>query len=157
MCGDIKHKVESCIVCKEFKPRQQKETLMNHPVLTAPGQVVGVDLFQNLGNHYVIIVDYYSFYFALHQLHRTTVKPVVRCCQTTFAEHGLPVRVVWDNGPPSNSADFREFLQQRGITHVTSSPYYPKSNVKAERAVQEPKKLMNKCAYGTPSYTTTLC
>lgn len=152
MQKDIKDKVESCIVCKENKPRQQKEALINHPVPTAPWQVVGIDLFQHNGHHYIVIVDYYSFYYETHQLQRTAVNQVINCCLKTFAVHGLPVKVVSDNGPPFNSADFKECLQHRGISHVTSSPYHPKSNGMAERAVQEAKKLMNKCSYGTTDY-----
>lgn len=96
------------------------------------------------------------FFYEVHQLQRSTAKTIIKCCLATFAVHGLPVRLVTDNGPLFNSADFKEFLHNRGISHVTSSPYYPQSNGMAERAVQESKKLMTKCSYGTPDYYDAL-
>ena len=53
-----------------------------------------------------------------------------------FATHGLPRKVVTDNGPSFTSAEFREFMSYNGITHVTTAPYHPSSNGLAERAVQ---------------------
>ncbi len=42
-------------------------------------------------------------------------------------------RVISDNGPQFVARDFHEFLRQRGMTHVRTSPYYPQSNGKYER------------------------
>ena len=50
-----------------------------------------------------------------------------------FATHGLPHKVVTDNGPSFTSDEFRSFLSNNGITHVT---YHPSTNGLAERAVQ---------------------
>ena len=53
-----------------------------------------------------------------------------------FDKHGLPIRVVSDNGPNFTSHEFQQFLKGNGITHVTVSPYHLASNGKAERAVR---------------------
>ncbi len=57
-----------------------------------------------------------------------------------FANHGLPRKVVTDNGPSFTSEEFREFLSDNGIVRVTTSPYHSSSNELAERAVQTFKK-----------------
>ena len=53
-----------------------------------------------------------------------------------FATHGLPCKLVTDNGSSFTSEEFQSFLAQNGIVHVTSAPYHPSSNGLAERAVQ---------------------
>jgi hypothetical protein len=42
-------------------------------------------------------------------------------------------RRISDNGPQFIAKDFKEFIRQAGMTHVKTSPYYPKSNGKMER------------------------
>ena len=42
-------------------------------------------------------------------------------------------RIISDNGPQFIAKDFKEFIRIAGMTHVTTSPYYPQSNGKMER------------------------
>jgi transposase InsO family protein len=42
-------------------------------------------------------------------------------------------RVISDNGPQFLARDFKEYIRLCGMTHVTTSPYYPQSNGKIER------------------------
>lgn len=43
-------------------------------------------------------------------------------------------RLISDNGPQFIAKDFKEFIRLSGMTHVRTSPYYPQSNGKIERA-----------------------
>ena len=61
-----------------------------------------------------------------------------------FATHGLPERIVTDNGPQFCSQEFKEFLKVNGIQHAFSAPYHPATNGEAERFVQTFKHSM-KC------------
>jgi len=42
-------------------------------------------------------------------------------------------RIISDNGPQFIAKDFKQFIRLCGMTHVTTSPYYPQSNGKKER------------------------
>jgi len=42
-------------------------------------------------------------------------------------------RIISDNGPQFIAKDFKEFIRICGMTHVSTSPYYPQSNGKMER------------------------
>ena len=52
--------------------------------------------------------------------------------------------VVSDNGPQYSSEAYAIFARQFQFEHVRSSPLYPQSNGKAERAVQTVKNLKKK-------------
>ncbi len=47
---------------------------------------------------------------------------------------GVTPRLISDNGPQFIAKDFKEFIRLSGMTHVRTSPYYPQSNGKIERA-----------------------
>jgi putative transposase len=59
------------------------------------------------------------------------VETVVQRAREKFP--GVTPRVITDNGPQFIARDFKEFIRVSGMTHVTTSPYYPQSNGKIER------------------------
>ncbi|CAB4002104.1 sec1 family domain-containing 2 [Paramuricea clavata] len=73
-----------------------------------------------------------------------TATEVCKALQTVFARFRIPERVVSDNGPPFNSAEYVFFASEWGFEIENSSPKYPQSNGEAERAVQTIKKLIKK-------------
>ena len=56
--------------------------------------------------------------------------------------HGLPHRLVTDNGPQFTSHDFQDFMKANSIKHQCTPPYHPASNGQAERFVRELKKSL---------------
>lgn len=65
-----------------------------------------------------------------------------------FAAHGIAVtRVMTDNGSPYVSRAFAAVLAERGIRHLRTRPYTPRTNGKAEAMV---KVLINSWAYARP-------
>ena len=68
----------------------------------------------------------------------TTSNMVISTMKQVFSEHGIPSRVVSDNGPQYSSEAFKEFA------HITSSPKFPKSNGFIERQIQTIKRALIK-------------
>ncbi|XP_055956537.1 uncharacterized protein LOC130012497 [Patella vulgata] len=118
--------------------------MISHQIPSRPWQFVGTDLFEFNEKPYLITVDYFSNYFEVDHLKDKTAKTVIPKMKAHFARHGLPERVISDNGPPYNSADFVRFSNEYEFDHITSSPTYPKSNGKAENAVKTAKQIMRK-------------
>lgn len=144
--AEIDQVCDSCTLCQTTKPRNKRMPMLCHDVPKLPWERVGIDLFSHQGKEFIIIVDFFSFYFEVQEMTSTNATAVKNFCMKVFATHGLPVSLVSDNGPPFASYDFRVFLQNLQIKHVTSSPYHPRSNGMAERAVQEAKKLLSRSA-----------
>ena len=67
---------------------------------------------------------------------------VIRCLQDAFARFGNPDVIMSDNGTAFVSAEFREFLAERGIKQLTIAPHCAWSNGAAERAVRTLKELL---------------
>lgn len=59
------------------------------------------------------------------------VETIVQRAREKFP--GAAPRIISDNGPQFVAKDFKEFIRICGMTHVTTSPYYPQSNGKRER------------------------
>jgi hypothetical protein len=92
------------------------------------------------------MVDYYSGFIEVDQLHNTSSQSVIAHCKPHFARHGIPDTLVTDNGPQFSSELFRKFTTSYQFQHYTSSPHYPQSNGRAEKAVQTVKNIIKKAS-----------
>jgi transposase InsO family protein len=144
MQSAIKDVCSNCGTCAQYAPENPKEPMKSQPVPQYPWQIVSQDLCQLESSHYLITVDHYSDFIEIDELDDTLSSTVIRNTKAHFARHGIPEILLTDNGPQFVSVDFASFCDLYGITHVTSSPYWPKGNGKAESAVKVMKALMNK-------------
>jgi transposase InsO family protein len=88
---------------------------------------------------YAEVLDALSAKAAIGFLHRALA---------WFAERGVRVeRVMTDNGSAYVSHAHRHALRELGIRHLTTRPYRPRTNGKAERFIQT---LLNEWAYTRP-------
>lgn len=71
-----------------------------------------------------------------------------------YAAHGISVlRVMTDNGSPYVSRAFAAVVSDRGMRHIRTRPYTPRTNGKAEAMV---KILLNRWAYVRPYKTSAV-
>ena len=141
--ADIKRVVAACTICESLQQSMQKEPLMPHAAPNRVWEKVGVDIFTHRGQDYLITADYLSNYFEVDRLPSKRITDVIYALRQQFARHGIPMEVVTDNNP-FNAAEFKAFAGRWEFTHTTSSPHYPQSNGKAESAVKQAKRLMEK-------------
>lgn len=107
---------------------------------------------------YLVVVDYYSKFPVVKKLSNIQSSAVVAQRKSVFEEHGIPSKLVTDNGPQYSSAAFQEFSRNYGFVHVSSSPLYPQSNGMSERTVQTVKDLLQKCKEsGQDPHLAMLC
>ena len=141
---DIEAEVKHCAKCQANKPAQSKEPLLPHDVPPRAWHTLGSDIFYKNNSSYLLVVDYYSKFPVIKKLSSTTANAVVNQFKAIFSEHGIPEKVISDNGPQYSATEFVEFSEQYGFTHVTSSPMYARSNGQAERTVKTVKDIWEK-------------
>ena len=99
------------------------------------------------GHTLLTIIDMFSRYPEVYVLKRSTSAEIINCLGHSFARFGLPVKIITDNGPQFTSAEFDEYLEQRGICHSKSSNYFPSSNGCIERFHGTLKNRLKKVFY----------
>ena len=141
----IQELIKNCRTCARYHVNKP-EPLIPTAFPQRPWQIVAVDFFKCENREYLLVVDYFSRYIIeLCPMNKSkTATEVCKAMQTVFARFGIPERVVSDNGPPFNSAQYVLFSREWGFEIKNSSPKYPQSNGEAERAVQTVKKIMKK-------------
>ena len=133
--------VKKCSTCMRLSP-PVREPMIPSPLPTYPWEKVATDLFEFQGQHYLLLVDYFSRYPEVIRLHSTTSASVISAMKSVFSRHGIPSTIVSDNGPQYDSAGMKAFASSYGFKHITSSPHYPQSNGQAERTVKTVKGLL---------------
>ena len=137
MDSQIEQLVKSCPVCQESRPSPPVAPLHPWEWPSQPWSRIHIDYFGPFRNNmFMVVVDAHSKWIEACVMSSIMATKTIEQLQIIFATHGLPRRVVTDNGPSFTSDEFRSFLSYNGITHVTSAPYHPSSNGLAERAVQ---------------------
>ena len=147
----IRNMVSSCNLCQKNRNSNPASAIYPTEIPEYPFQKVTSDLFEFRGDHYLLVVDYYSKWPCVTRINSLTTSAVVKELERIFTDFGCPEVLISDNGPQYGSAEFRQFCSQRQINHKTSSPEYPQSNGLAERFVQTAKKnLLKIMAEGRP-------
>lgn len=143
--NDIKNICNSCETCLKFSKANTKEPLLSTEIPDGPWQYLACDLFHLDGREYILLVDKYSKYVQTACLNNSTTSIIViDKLKSWFSQFGKPIKLYTDNGPQFSSYEFKNFMSNWDITHITSSPRYPQSNGFIERYVQTVKKLLKK-------------
>ena len=98
-----------------------------------------------MGQSFLVVVDSYSKWPEVIATKSTTSLATINMLRSLFATHGIPDRIVSDNGPQFCSEEFQKFCKMNGINHTRSPPYHPPTNGEAERLVQTFKRNL-KCS-----------
>ena len=150
MDADIEQKAKSCNSCQENQARPPKEPLHPWSWPSRPWSRIHIDhAGPFMGKLFLLVIDAHSKWLEVIPVTSTDAATTSEKLRGVFATHGLPDKLVSDNGPSFTSASFGEFLKRNGIAHSTSSPYHPSSNGLAERAVRTFKEAMKKMTEGS--------
>ncbi len=144
MSSQIQEMISKCSICNSMKPTQQKETMMSWEIPDRPWQIVAQDLFKYNNKDYLVTVDFYSDFWELDLLPDTLSHTVIEHTKQHLSRHGIPSKIITDNGPQFVSEEYEKFTTDWDIEHVTSSPRHSQANGKAEATVKIAKTLIKK-------------
>ena len=138
--SEIELQVISCSICQESRPSPPAAPLHPWRWPSQPWSRLHLDFAgPYMGQMFPIIVDAHSKWLDTHIMSSITSTKTIQVIRSVFTRHGLPQKVVTDNGTLFTSQEFQAFMKANGIKHVTSSPYHLSTNGLAERCVQTMK------------------
>ena len=82
------------------------------------------------------MIDAFSKWPEIHEMKATTAEATIFKLKQIFAAHGLPERIISDNGPQFTASQYEEFCRFRGIVHSSIAPYHPRLNGEVERLME---------------------
>ena len=133
----IEDTVKHCQACQESRPSPPAAPLHPWEWPSEPWSRLHLDFAgPYLGAMYLILVDAHSKWMDVQLLQSISSAKTIQKLRTIFATHGIPRKIVTDNGPSFTSSEFAQFMKANGISHIKSAPYHPSTNGLAERAVQ---------------------
>ena len=144
MQSDIRNACQSCGKCAQFQAQNSKEPMKSQPIPQYPWQFVSQDLCMFESHTYLVTVDHYSDFIEVDEVENTLSSTTVAKTEAHIARHGVPEAILSDNGSQFIASEFKAFCEKYQIQHITSSPYWPKGNGKAEAAVKIVKRILKK-------------
>ncbi|XP_059092242.1 uncharacterized protein LOC131887628 [Tigriopus californicus] len=153
--NDICNKIAICPSCVLVLPSQEVELIITKSA-NNPMNSVAIDLFDQRGHVFVVMVDQYSTFPLVHWLSFTSTEAVWNSLHSWFCVVGFHTSIKTDNGPQF-CGQFSSLCLQAGIRHDTSSPYHPASNGLEEASVKSVKRLLSKMGgVGNPKFRSAL-
>ena len=120
---------------KDDQNESQQFLLLFH---NSHGKQVGADLFELRGEHYLLVVDYFSRFPEVIKLAFTTSISITAMLKTIFSRHGIPEIVHSNNGSQFTSSE----VAQLGILTHHQQLSLPSKYGEVEHMVQTIKGIL---------------
>lgn len=145
MDADLELAANSCAACRETRNHPPKLTGASWAIPEVPWTRLHADFAGPVEKKMLlIVVDATSKWPIVKTMANTTTEATIRLLRDLFADRGLPLELVTDNGPQFASYEFKQFMERNGIRHLMGAPYHPSTNGLAERMVQTVKKAVQR-------------
>lgn len=138
---EVNDYITNCSVCQTHDKTAKTAPAPMQPVRYPEGawKQIGIDFvgpftsFSGNCRYAITAIDYYSKWPEVGFCSHPTTYAVISFLQGIFSREGYPEVLVSDHGSQFMSSELKTFLQDRGITHATSSIYYSQANGQVER------------------------
>lgn len=127
--------INECEICQKSKyERHPVKIEMNiTPTATRPFDIVHIDTFTLDKMKFLTIIDSFSKYAQAYSLNSINATEIADNLITYFSHHGIPTKIIVDNGTEFKNTVVTELLQLHKIKIHFCSPNHPQSNGAIER------------------------
>ena len=148
MSKALEGKVRNCQKCQQSRPTPAPAPL------GVAHKSMGTNTFglcRAVPRAYVlsVLVDAHSKWIEVMPVTTSSSTMTIENLRTVFATHGIPQKIVTDNGTQFTSKEFADFTRSNGIEHSCTAPYHPASNGLVERAVHTFKQGLQRITEGS--------
>ena len=109
---DIEKHIKICNVYIEFQQTQPKEKMIHHAIPFRPWEVLGADVFHFNNKNYLCIIDYHSEFPVIKKMKGLSTESLITTTKVTFAEYGIPYKIMSDSGTNFCFTQVQKVLQQ---------------------------------------------
>ena len=140
----VKKTIDSCLACQAVGRSAPPEPIKQAEMPKGPWETLHIDFCGPLpsGEYLLVLIDRYSRYPEVEIVRSTKAACVIPKLDKIFTVHGIPYKIVSDNGPPFNGDDFDRYMKALGIEHDPVTPYWPQANGEVERFNQPLEKML---------------
>ena len=117
----LKEVVKKCPTCIKERVDPAEPVILSE-LPDRPWQKVAADLFVLRRHPYLLVIDCFSRYVEVAKLSRTTSPDVTAHLQSMFARHGIPERLINDNGLQFSSISFPNLLKAMDLLTSLLAP-----------------------------------
>lgn len=142
MRADVQDYIRSCDVCsrRNAGTRPASRNGLLRPIITeGPGELVLMDFMGPLpatpaGNRFIlVIIDHFTRWPEVYATPDQTASTAAKSCIDYISRHGVPRRLLSDNGPAFVSDLLARLAEQLEVSHSFATPYHPQTNGTVER------------------------
>ena len=114
----------NCKTCNENAPSQTKEPYQASPPPLYPFQQICLDYFVAGNQSYLSCVDRFSGWITITHYPNlnATSRKLISTCRSIFSTYGVPEEISSDGGPQFTADEFKSFLNDWGIKHLSVTP-----------------------------------
>lgn len=141
----IEKKVQSCSHCQSVRAEAPAAAVHPWEFPTQAWHRLHIDYAGPFhGYMWLVVMDARSKWPEVIAMKSATTATTIKALMPLIARFGVPAQLVSDNGSQFKSVEFAQFCARLHITHITVSPFHPRSNGEAERFVRTVKEVLGK-------------
>ena len=135
MDREAEARCRTCHACQVVSPPTAAPPVRASPMPDTPWTHLATNILGPLpsGEYLLVTVDYYSRFMEVDVLKTTSSGIACDRLESHFARHGVPKSLRTDNGPQFVSVEFADLLTSYGVSHVRTTPLWPRANGEVER------------------------